>query len=478
MKSFQLFILIFLTASGFSFGQVTIILSEIPENTPANDPIHIAGDFQGWNPGSQNHILEIDSASGLHQIVLNEVTGNIEFKFARGDWSKVESNENGGFYPNRKHTVLDGDTLTLQILGWEDLDGNGGGTSTAAENVQILTDSFYIPQLNRYRRVWIYLPPDYSQTSYSYPVLYMHDGQNVFDARTSFAGEWKVDETLNELHEQGDSGIIVVAIDNGGSNRTAEYTPWTNPQYGGGDGADYVEFMVKELVPYINTSYRTRTEPKHTGIMGSSLGGLISTYAAAKYPDVFGRVGSFSPAYWINPEIFDFEYKNGSLANTKIYQIAGTNESETMVANMMKMHDSLKSNGVSANNIESIAKTDGVHSEWFWAREFEDAYLFLFGNKSSHIVQPNFSSFSFQLYPNPAQNAFNIRIAAQNRVEITAILVDVNGRLVAPLINDTMEAGVQNFHFNKGLFAIEPGIYFVKIESEGAIKTKMLTVLE
>ncbi|MGB0429766.1 MAG: alpha/beta hydrolase, partial [Bacteroidia bacterium] len=283
-KQFNI-LLIFTVFITNAHGQVTIVLSEIPKNTPASDPIHIAGDFQGWNPGSQNHILKIDSATGFHQIVLNDVTGNIEFKFARGEWSKVESNENGGFYPNRKHTVLDGDTLTLQILGWEDLDGNGGGSSTAAENVEILTDSFYIPQLNRYRRVWIYLPPDYYETSYSYPVLYMHDGQNVFDANTSFAGEWKVDETLNELHAKGDSGIIVVAIDNGGSHRIAEYTPWVNSQYNSGDGADYVDFLVKELVPYINSNYRTLTQPKHTGIMGSSLGGLISTFAAAKYPD-------------------------------------------------------------------------------------------------------------------------------------------------------------------------------------------------
>ncbi|MFY0673738.1 MAG: T9SS type A sorting domain-containing protein [Bacteroidia bacterium] len=478
MKTQLLFALILIFTSHISIAQVTIILDKIPENTPKEDPIHIAGDFQGWNPASQDYVFAIDSVTGLHVLTMYFVEGEIEFKFARGSWDKVESTENGGFRPNREAIVAAGDTLELEILGWEDLDGNGGGNSTAAANVQILTDSFYIPQLKTYRRVWIYLPPDYNETSHNYPVLYMHDGQNVFDAKTSFAGEWKVDETLNELHAKGDSGIIVVAIDNGGSNRTAEYTPWENTQYGGGDGSEYVDFLVKELVPYINTNYRTLATPRNTGIMGSSLGGLISTYAAVKYPDVFGRVGSFSPAYWINPEIFDLEYKEGSLASTKFYQIAGNKESETMVSNMMKMHDSLKSHGVNTENIESIAKTDGAHSEWFWAREFEDAYLFLFRNRPSSLEQPNLTSYYFEIFPNPTQSVINIRIAAQERGQITATLVDVNGKLIAPLINDTIEAGVKHFHFNKGQFAIEPGIYFVRIESEGAIKTKKVTILE
>lgn len=478
MKVNSILISALILLCNYSSGQVTIILDEIPENTPSQDPIHVAGDFQGWNPGNKDYILYKDSVSGLHTIVLYYITGNIEFKFTRGDWDKVESNDNGGFLPDRKHKVLDGDTLRLQILGWEDLDGNGGGTSTAAENVQILTDSFYMPQLNRYRRIWIYLPPDYGQTNYSYPVLYMHDGQNVFDARTSFAGEWRVDETLNELYDKGDSGVIVVAIDHGGSSRMIEYTPWENRQYGGGDGDKYLQFLVNDLKPFIDDNYRTISDRNHTGIMGSSLGGLISTYAALKYGDTFGKIGAFSPAYWINPEIFELVSESEIQGNTRIYQNVGTGEGETYVNQMFAMQDSLLANGIENEDLWSIEKTDGAHSEWFWAREFEDAYLFLFRNKSSHIVQPNLAPYHVEIYPNPTQNVINLRIAAQNRIKITATLVDINGKLVAPLINDTIEAGVQNFHFNNGLFIIKPGIYFVRIESEGAIKTKIQTILE
>ena len=194
MKKPYIFSIISLLASTLS-AQLTIIVDEIPENTPDQAPIHIAGNFQGWNPGSNTHQLTKDTLLNIHHITLPAGIGDIEFKFTRGTWDKVESDENGNYIPNRFYSGTEGDTIYLQILGWEDLDGNGGGQSTAAENVSILSDSFYMPELDRYRRVWIYLPLDYETSNLDYPVLYMHDGQNCFDASTSFAGEWEVDET-------------------------------------------------------------------------------------------------------------------------------------------------------------------------------------------------------------------------------------------------------------------------------------------
>ena len=180
-------------------AQVHIVVDSIPSFTPSGDPIHIAGSFQAWDPGDVNYQLDYDSANAVHSITLDSGLGSIEFKFTRGSWATVESNENGGYRPNRTLPPSDGDTVYLTILGWEDLGGSGGGggNSTAAANVEVLTDSFYISTLDRYRRVWIYLPMDYATSGLDYPVLYMHDGQNVFHALTSFAGEWEVDETLN-----------------------------------------------------------------------------------------------------------------------------------------------------------------------------------------------------------------------------------------------------------------------------------------
>ena len=155
-------------------------------------------------------------------------------------------------------------------------------------------------QLNGQGWIWLYLPPDYATSTKRYPVIYMQDGQNLFDNKTSFSGEWEVDETLNKLHSEGDYGAIVVGIDNGGNKRLDEYSPWKNSSYGGGEGDAYIDFIVQSLKPYIDTNYRTLSAPEYTCIFGSSLGALIATYAAIKYPGIFGKAGAFSPAYWFN----------------------------------------------------------------------------------------------------------------------------------------------------------------------------------
>nr|NQU93451.1 alpha/beta hydrolase [Bacteroidota bacterium] len=198
--------------------QVTMIVISIPENTPPGDDIYIAGSFNGWNPGDPTYMLQ-NNSSVQPEIVI-EGTGTIMFKFTRGSWETVEGNENGGFLPDRTFTFGTTDTLEITILSWED---TGGTNHTAAENVIVMDEEFYIPQFDRYRRIWLYLPPDYENTLDNYAVLYMHDGQNLFDAATSYAGEWEVDETLNDLFTEGKGVPIVVGIDNGGTFRIDEY---------------------------------------------------------------------------------------------------------------------------------------------------------------------------------------------------------------------------------------------------------------
>ena len=133
-----------------------------------------------------------------------------------------------------------------------------GGIGTTRTLSSILSDAFDMPQLGRARRVWLYLPPDYeSNPERRYPVLYMHDGQNVFDEATSYAGEWGVDETLDAMHAAGELSVIVVAVDHGVERRFDEYSPWNNAQYGGGEGDEYVDFLVETLKPYVDAHYRT-----------------------------------------------------------------------------------------------------------------------------------------------------------------------------------------------------------------------------
>src|SRR5438132_769367 len=283
-------------------SQATLHLS-VPASTPTTAAIFVAGTFNQWNPGASAFRLA-PQGGGTYAITLPpSVRGPIEFKFTLGSWDVVEQDSAGRDVPNRAFTVPTAGTASYAatVARWRDGSPRPLAPASATASVSVLSDSFAMPQLGRRRRVWLYLPPGYARSQQRYPVLYLQDGQNVFDARTSFAGEWGVDETLDSLRALGDAGVIVVAVDNGQQRRFDEYSPWPNPQYGGGQGDGYVEFLVQTLKPYIDQHYRTLPDRFHTGIAGSSMGGLISLYAALKYPDVFGRVGVFSPAFWVAP---------------------------------------------------------------------------------------------------------------------------------------------------------------------------------
>lgn len=255
---------------------------------------------------------------------------------------------------------------------------------TASPSVHVLSDSFAIPQLGRTRRVWIYLPPDYAKSHRRYPVVYMHDGQNVFDAATSYVGEWGVDESLDSLRRLGDRGAIVVAVDHGGDKRLDELDPWknANPKFGGGEGDAYVNFLVQTLKPYVDAHYRTLPDRRHTTIAGSSLGGLISLYAALKHPNVFGNAGVFSCACWIaRPGIYALARRAKRLAPpTRFWFDVGMQETadSEQVLDQRAMIDTLVAAGYRPGiDLRAIESPDGKHSEWFWRREFPAAYLWL-----------------------------------------------------------------------------------------------------
>lgn len=248
---------------------------------------------------------------------------------------------------------------------------------TRSENVKIVDTAFHMPQLQKNRRIWIYLPPGYDNTKLRYPVIYMQDGQNVFDAKTSAFGEWGVDEILDSLLRKPVRHAIVVGIDHGGDDRLKEYNPYDS-KYGKGAGKTYVEFLVKTLKPYIDENFRTLKTAKNTTVAGSSMGGLISLYAAAKYPEVFGNVGIFSPAFWIAPDLYkEIPILLSGKPMPKMYFVAGGLEGGSMLPDMEKMYHLLNPNGKS-RRIVMRELPDGKHSEWFWHREFPDFYQFIF----------------------------------------------------------------------------------------------------
>ncbi|NQU31954.1 MAG: T9SS type A sorting domain-containing protein [Bacteroidetes bacterium] len=432
MKRQMITSILLLTVS-LIFGQVTFILNTIPEDTPPEDIIYIAGDLNGWDPGNPDYELT-KNENDLWDITLPEEPDGttILFKFTRGDWGTVEKGESGEEIANREFIYGNGDTVTVDILNWAD---NGGGGTTATDNVYILDEDFYMPQLDRNRRIWIYLPPDYDNNSEKYPVLYMHDGQNLFDTFTSYAGEWEIDETLNELYDEGYRVPIVVGIDNGGGERINEYTPWVNTEYGGGQGSEYMEFLVNTLKPYIDDNYRTHTNRENTGIMGSSLGGLISLYGALKYQDVYGSSGIFSPAYWISDSVWAFTSEAGKQQNMKIYQLIGSLEGEENVQGMWNMNDTLTELGFGSEELFSKEVQSGEHNEIMWRANFRDAYLWMFAEFANDIGETQGYK-QIVISPNPVDDVLRLSVQESDDYDSLRIL-DTSGRVLIALYNSS-----------------------------------------
>lgn len=229
------------------------------------------------------------------------------------------------------------------------------------------------PQLHADKTIWVYLPFNYDKSDEHYPVLYMHDGQNVFDHAETHKREWHVEEKLNELHSE----VIVVGIEHGGStHRIDELTPYKNEDYGGGHADDYLDFMLNDLKPYIDENYRTYTEREHTTIFGSSVGGLISFYALLKFPDVFGNAGVFSPSFWFSEEIYEL-IKSVDTIRGRIYFMAGDHESKNMIPDIDRMEKLVLERVTNKNQICKKIVHNGRHNEKSWRREFADAYLWL-----------------------------------------------------------------------------------------------------
>ncbi|WP_019949426.1 alpha/beta hydrolase-fold protein [Hymenobacter aerophilus] len=447
-------------------AQTTVRITAVPAATPAAENLYLAGSFNDWTPGSPTHALT-RQADGAYTLTLPaSLTGPVEFKFTRGSWASVETDAKGQDVANRRQTLSGAPTtLSFTIAGWKDLTGTGPTPcqSTALQpNVRVISEAFAMPQLGRTRRIWVYLPNDYATApTKRYPVLYLHDGQNVFDACTSFSGEWGVDETLSQLQAQGldATGSLVVAIDNGGAERLNELSPWNNPQYGGGQGDQYVDFMVQTLKPYIDANYRTLTGREFTGVAGSSMGGLISTYAALKYPLVYGRVGVFSPAFWFAEQpLFTYLRQHPPRPDTRFYFVAGATESATMAPLMRAMHDSLAKAGVPAGNLSLQAPADGQHAEWFWKREFAAAYQWLNQPAVVTAAGRRMSGLAFSAYPNPTRNRLTLLLPAEVRGSARLEIVDARGRTVrreklrsgAVLDVSGLAAGVYQLHVTAG----------------------------
>ena len=429
----MLILFLFLLFSRHLSAQLILKVVTVPASTPADAELYVAGSFNDWVPADPDYRLERDAAGNYHT-QLFVAAGPVAFKITRGSWETVEGGERGGFRSNRKIDYRGGRQVEqLHIQSWEDLDGREAPASTAAANVHILDTAFSMPPLGRRRRIWVYLPPGYDSSSVRYPVLYLHDGQNVFDAATSFAGEWQVDETLNRLAEAEGLSLIAVAVDNGGKHRLDEYSPWINDRYGGGEGADYLQFIVNHLKPYIDSLFRTRPEREHTGILGASMGGLISLYAAIEYQDVFGMAGVLSPALWFSEQCLAHVARRGCRFPLRFYLMAGQQEGRNVVEDLYALGSTLQLAGFEPNRQFVITHPDGDHSEWYWAREFDDVVRWLYTEWLESEAPDRWSSPSLSIRKDSAAPVLEINYPG-NTQELQLQLTAPDGQAVLPRI--------------------------------------------
>lgn len=240
----------------------------------------------------------------------------------------------------------------------------------------VVVASVFSPELENRRRVLVYLPPSYGQAGMHFPVLYMQDGQNLFDPATAFGGQsWQVGETMSRLAQEGREAIVV-AVDHMDALRIAEYNPFAAWQQG--QGEQYVRFLTDTLKPAIDHDFHTRPGRSGTAILGSSMGGLISLYAAVTRPEIFGMAGVMSPSLWVAGGAIRRVVAEHARPGSKFYLDSGSHESSAA-----PMRDLLLTKGFQpGHDLMYLLGRGDRHTESAWARRLPNALRFLLRSES------------------------------------------------------------------------------------------------
>ena len=242
-----------------------------------------------------------------------------------------------------------------------------------------ITDHFFTAPYfyNASRVVRVYTPPNYRGIK-SYPVMYIHDGQNIFYDSTSYLGEWYADEIMDSLCKAKGFECILVAIDHLGEKRMQDFNPWDNMQFGKGYGAQYIDWIVQDLKPFIDRNYNTLPDASNTGLIGASLGATITHYAALKYPNTFGKIAIYSPSYWVS----DQELKKHTLQYSSAQKIVA----EVLIGreglrNRIRAKRQAKVLASKAHiTITHTFDRKGKHNEKLWTRHFAETVQHLMAN--------------------------------------------------------------------------------------------------
>ncbi|MDR6404312.1 putative alpha/beta superfamily hydrolase [Chryseobacterium ginsenosidimutans] len=352
-----------------------------------NRAAYITGNFNSWNPKDDRYRLtQLDPNKYFIEIDDQILPDMIEFKFTKGGWENVELDKYGNITPNRKASKSEGKTSGIVEkwrLNW------GPFKDEYFPIVEIISEEFYIPQLERYRKVWALLPYDYYISNKSYPVLYLQDAQNLFNEGSGY-GNWEIDKKLSILAEYGRGDVIVIAIEHGSEERIKEYIFDNDNVANGSEGKKYIRFIADTLKPFIDENYRTKRDRDNTGIGGSSLGALISIYSGFLYPEVYSKLLIFSPSLWVEPNN-NFPLMNFRVPfKTKIYLYGGGQEGSKMVKRIHIFEEYLKrweKKNLFDFEFRTNINPEGTHSEFYWSQEFPRAIEWLFYDNRENPVE-------------------------------------------------------------------------------------------
>jgi predicted alpha/beta superfamily hydrolase len=278
--------------------------------------------------------------------------------------------------------------------GWRDYKtAYAGRPNTVVGDVQVLSqvDS---PQLGRPVDLLVYLPPSYhTEPARGFPVVYMQDGQNLFDRYTSYAGDWQVDEIMESLALEEGLEAIVVGIPNGGAARLDEYSPWEDREFGGGRAGRYLHFLVDVVRPLIAASFRAAPERERTVVAGSSMGALFSLWAFFECPQVFGGCAALSPSVQFAGRALERDARRRPFRGGRLYLDAGTHEGRPRrlarflgmpacphLRSVRRLRDALVHTGYRLDrDLRYLEEDGGEHNELAWSRRFPGALRFLLG---------------------------------------------------------------------------------------------------
>jgi predicted alpha/beta superfamily hydrolase len=356
--------------------QLNILLTTDEDDDRA---VYISGNFNSWHTQDPDYEME-KIGNGLYHFKFNEgfvYPEELLYKFTKGDWSEVEIDKYGNRTENRsckQNAGVRKEHVDKWRKNWLPFKPN------FLPKVQLISEAFEIPQLNKKRKIWALLPHDYDSSTETYPVMYLQDAQNLFNENAKY-GNWEIDKKLAVMSEYKIGKIIIIAIEHAEQDRIKEYNVGKTV-LGVGQGKKYIRFITDTLKPFIDQQFRTKPEREFTGIGGSSMGGLVSIFSGLLYPEVYGKLMVFSPSLWVVPKM-DFSNTDFSEpGDTKIYLYAGGDESKTMVQHVKKFKKKLLEDEALADKMKIKLSINmlGKHNEVYWSDEFPKAIEWLFFN--------------------------------------------------------------------------------------------------